>query len=148
MNNPQGLVAGRGAVWVTQLNEHVLRIDTTTPKPTAERDLSELGQFPVLDRRLALAGRLRRPEATGLAPRLDHARAPGAIPFTAAGYPAGLSAGGRSALDGRPELGLPLADRPGDRTATRVVWVAPHPISVAAGESAVWVGTQAEERVR
>jgi hypothetical protein len=31
--------------------------------------------------------------------------------------------------------------------ASRVVWVAPHPISVAAGEGAVWVGTQ-KERAR
>src|SRR4029077_15241487 len=93
LDSPQGLVAGRGAVWVTQLNEHVLRIDTTTPKITAERDLSDLGQFPALYRdSLWLVGYgERKPHVLHLDPTTLTQQA--AIPFTVAGYPAGLSAG-------------------------------------------------------
>ena len=147
VNNPQGLVAGRGAVWVTQLNERVLRIDTTTPKVTAERDLSELGQFPVLHHgSLWLIGYGdRKPDvlhldSTTLAPQ-------GAIPFTVAGYPAGLSAGAGALWTVGPNSGYLCRIDPSSELATRVVWVAPHPISVAAGEGAVWIGTQ-RERVR
>ena len=46
--SPQGLAAGAGAVYVSREDEHVLRIDATTPKITADQDLSELPQFPVL----------------------------------------------------------------------------------------------------
>ena len=147
VNKPQGLVAGRGAVWVTQLNEHVLRIDTTTPKITAERDLSDLGQFPVLHRgSLWLIGYgERKPhvlhlDSTTLTPQA-------AIPFTVAGYPAGLSAGAAALWTVGPNSGYLWRIDPSGEFATRVVWVAPHPISVGAGEGAVWVGTQ-RERVR
>ena len=147
VNKPQGLVAGRGAVWVTQLNEHVLRIDTNTPKITAERDLSELGQFPVLYRgSLWLIGYgERKPhvwhlDSTTLTPQA-------AIPFTVAGYPAGLSAGAGALWTVGPNSGYLWRIDPSSELATRVVWVAPHPISVAAGEGAVWIGTQ-RERIR
>ena len=77
VNNPQGLVAGRGAVWVTQLNEHVLRIDTTTPKITCRARSVGARPVPRAPPRLALVDRLRGPEAARLASRLDHARTPG-----------------------------------------------------------------------
>ena len=147
VNSPQGLVAGRGAVWVTQLNEHVLRIDTTTPKITADRDLSDLGQFPALYRdSLWLVGYgERKPHVLHLDPTTLTQQA--AIPFTVAGYPAGLSAGTNALWTVGPNSGYLWRIDPSGELATRVVWVAPHPISVAVGEGAVWVGTQ-RERVR
>jgi len=147
VNSPQGLVAGRGAVWVTQLNEHVLRIDTTTPKITADRDLSDLGQFPALYRdSLWLVGYgERKPHVLHLDPTTLTQQA--AIPFTVAGYPAGLSAGAGALWTVGPNSGYLWRIDPSGELATRVVWVAPHPISVAVGEGAVWVGTQ-RERVR
>ena len=144
VKRPQGLAAGADAVWVTQANEHVLRIDATTPKITAERDLSELPQFPVqFGDSLWLVGYGdRKPhvwhlDATTLTPRT-------AIPFPTPGYPQDLSGGSRALWTVGPNSGYLWRIDPATELRTRVVWVAPHPISVAAGEGAVWVGTQAE----
>jgi DNA-binding SARP family transcriptional activator len=147
VERPQGLVAGAEAVWVTQQNEHVLRIDATTPKLTADEDLSELPQFPVLygDSLWLIGYGDRKPhvwrlDSTTLVPRT-------AIAFSVPGYPSELS-GGRGALwTVGPNSGYLWRIDPAAELATRVVRVGQHPISVAAGEGAVWVGTQ-EERVR
>jgi hypothetical protein len=147
VKRPQGLVAGADAVWVTQANEHVLRIDATTPKVTAEEDLSELPQFPVQfgDSLWLIGYGDRKPhvwhlDATTLTPRT-------AIPFSISGYPQDLSGGSRALWTVGPNSGYLWRIDPRTELATRVVWVAPHPISVATGEGAVWVGTQ-EERAR
>jgi DNA-binding SARP family transcriptional activator len=147
VERPQGIAAGRDAVWVTQANEHVLRIDATTPKRTAEQDLSELPQFPVLygDSLWLIGYGDRKPhvwrlESTTLFPRT-------AIAFSVPGYPSGLSVGSRALWTVGPNSGYLWRIDPATEQPTRVVWVAPHPISVAAGEDAVWVGTQ-KERVR
>ena len=144
VNSPQGLAAGAGAVWVTQQNEHVLRIDATTPKLTADQDLSELPQFPVQfgDSLWLISYGDRQPhvwdlDSTTLTPRT-------AIPFSIPGYPADLSGGSRALWTVGPNSGYLWRIDPATELATRVLWVAPHPISVAAGEGAVWVGTQAE----
>ena len=144
VKRPQGLAAGADAVWVTQANEHVLRIDATTPKITAEEDLSELPQFPVqFGDSLWLVGYGdRKPhvwhlDATTLTPRT-------AIAFATPGYPQDLSGGSRALWTVGPNSGYLWRIDPATELRTRVVWVAPHPISVAADESAVWVGTQAE----
>jgi DNA-binding SARP family transcriptional activator/DNA-binding beta-propeller fold protein YncE len=147
VDRPQGLVARAGAVWVTQLNEHVLRIDATTPKLTADEDLSELPQFPVrFGNSLWLIGygdrgpHVWRLDSTTLFPRT-------AIAFTRSGYPAGLSAGSRALWTVGPNSGYLWRIDPATERAMRVVRVGQHPISVAAGEGAVWVGTQ-RERIR
>jgi DNA-binding SARP family transcriptional activator len=144
VNRPQGLAAGAGAVWVTQQDEHVLRIDATTPKITADEDLSELPQFPLqFDDALWLIGlgdkgpHVWHLDSTTLTPRT-------AIPFSIAGYPNDLSGGSRALWTVGPNSGYLWRIDPATELATRVVWVAPHPISVAVGEGAVWVGTQAE----
>ena len=147
VKRPQGLVAGADAVWLTQANEHVLRIDATTPKITAEEDLSELPQFPVQfgDSLWLIGYGDRKPhvwhlDAITLTPRT-------AIPFSTPGYPQDLSGGRRALWTVGPNSGYLWRIDPATELATRVVWVAPHPISVAAGEGAVWVGTQ-KERAR
>ena len=144
VNHPQGLAAGAGAVWVTQQDEHVLRIDATTPKITADEDLSELPQFPVqFDDALWLIGLGDRGphvwhlDSTTLTPQTG-------IPFSIAGYPNDLSGGSRALWTVGPNSGYLWRIDPATESKTRVVWVAPHPISVAVGEGAVWVGTQAE----
>jgi DNA-binding SARP family transcriptional activator len=144
VDKPQGLVAGSNAVWVTEQNEHVLRIDAATPKITAEEDISELPQFPVqFGSALWLIGYGdRKPhvwhlDAVTLTPRT-------AIPFSVPGYPADLSEGDRALWTVGPNSGYLWRIDPTTELATRVVWVAPHPISVAAGAGVVWVGTQAE----
>jgi streptogramin lyase len=144
VKRPQGLVAGADAVWVTQANEHVLRIDATTPKITAEEDLSELPQFPVqFGDSLWLVGYGdRKPHVWHLdATTLTQSTG---IAFATAGYPQDLSGGSRALWTVGPNSGYLWRIDPAAELATRVVWVAPHPISVAAGEGAVWVGTQKE----
>ena len=145
VSRPQGLVAGADAVWVTQANEHVLRIDATTPKITADEDLSELPQFPVQfgDALWLIGYGDRKPhvwhlDATTLTPRT-------AVPFATPGYPQDLSGGRRALWTVGPNSGYLWRIDPPTELATRVVWVAPHPISVAAGAGAVWVGTQKEQ---
>ncbi|MDQ2910845.1 MAG: winged helix-turn-helix domain-containing protein [Actinomycetota bacterium] len=146
VDRPQGLAAGAGAVWVAQENEHVLRIDATTPKITAEEDLSELPQFPVLyGGSLWLIGYGENPhvwhlDSTTLTPQT-------AIPFRRNGYPFELTGGTRALWTVGPNTGVLWRIDPATELATRVVRVGHHPISVAAGEGAVWVGTQ-EEQVR
>ena len=144
VNRPQGLAAGAGAVWVTQQDEHVLRIDATTPKITADEDLSELPQFPVqFDDSLWLIGygdkgpHVWHLDSTTLTPQT-------AIPFSIAGFPYDLSGGSRALWTVGPNSGYLWRIDPATEQQTRLVWVAPHPISVAVGEGAVWVGVQAE----
>jgi DNA-binding SARP family transcriptional activator/DNA-binding beta-propeller fold protein YncE len=146
VQRPQGLAGGPDAVWVTQQNEHVLRIDATTPKVTAEEDLSELPQFPVLSgRSLWLIGYGESPhvwrlDSTTLTPQT-------AIPFRVSGYPFELSGGKRALWTVGPDSGLLWRIDSPTGIATRVVRIGHHPVSVAAGEGAVWVGTQ-KERLR
>ena len=133
---------------MTQANEHVLRIDATTPKITAEQDLSELPQFPVqFGDSLWLVGYGdRKPHVWHL--DADHAHAAYRDCVRDPGLSAGPERRKPSALDGRPQLGLPLADRPGDRTADAGRLGGPTPDLGRRSESAVWVGTRQKERVR
>jgi DNA-binding SARP family transcriptional activator len=146
VDRPQGLAAGAGAVWVTQQNEHVLRIDAATPKVTADEDLSELPQFPVLyGGSLWLVGYGDKPhvwrlDSTTLTPQT-------AIPFRINGYPFELTGGTRALWTVGPDSGVLWRIDPATELATPVVRVGHHPISVAEAEGAVWVGTQ-KERLR
>lgn len=147
VGRPQGLGAGAGAVWVTEQNEHVLRIDAATPKITAEQDLLEVSQFPVLNGGfLWLIGYGReKPHVWRLDPITLTPQA--AIPFRISGYPFELSGGERALWTVGPDSGVLWRIDPATDIATRVVRLGHHPVSVAAGEGAVWVGTQ-EERLR
>jgi DNA-binding SARP family transcriptional activator len=146
VNRPQGLAAGAGAVWVTQQNEHVLRIDATTPKITADEDLSELPQFPVrYGGSLWLIGYGEKPHVWRLDPTTLIPQT--SIPFRISGYPFELTGGTRALWTVGPDSGFLWRIDSGTELATRVVRIGHHPISVAEGEGAVWVGTQ-KERLR
>ncbi len=144
VTRPQGLAAGPGAVWVTREDEHVLRIDATSPQRTADEDISEQAQFPVLYRGalwLITYGRsrsyVRHLDSTTLTPQ-------SAIPFRTSGYPFGLTGGTGAIWTVSPNTGVLWRIDPAAELARRVVRIGHHPISVAAGEGAVWVGTQGE----
>ena len=117
--NRRGWSPGRDAVWVTEQNEHVLRIDATTPKITAEEDISELPQITVqFGNALWLIGYGDRK------PHVWHLDAVTLTPQTAIAFSVPRVSGrperGRSStLDGRPQLGLPLADRPHNRNGDK-----------------------------
>jgi YVTN family beta-propeller protein len=145
VRRPQGLAAGPGAVWVSRDDEHVLRIDATTPKTTADQDLSELPQFPVWhEGALWLIGygamnvHVWHLDSTTLTPE-------NAVPFRIKGYPYELAGGRRALWTVSPDTGfLWRIDAP-TGLAKRVARIGHHPVSVAAGEGAVWVGTQKEK---
>jgi DNA-binding SARP family transcriptional activator/streptogramin lyase len=140
-NRPQGLAAGQGSVWVALGNEHVLRIDATTPTVTADQDLSEQPFFPVLYRGslwlLAFGNdeRVSRLDPSTLSPRAE-------ISFE--GVPYALARGSRALWSVDPYSGFVWRIDPVKDRAEKVARVAHHPISVAAGEGAVWVGVQKE----
>jgi streptogramin lyase len=141
VSRPQGLAAGEGSVWVAQGNEHVLRVDATTPTVTADQDLSELPFFPVLYRGslwLVAYGsdeRVSRLDPSTLSPRAE-------ISFE--GVPYALARGSRALWSVDPYSGFVWRIDPVKDRAAKVARVAHHPISVAAGEGAVWVGVQKE----
>ena len=145
VRRPQGLAAGSGAVYVSRDDEHVLRIDATTPTITAEQDLSELPQFPVLlDDALWLIGygpsnnHVWHLDSTTLTPETS-------VPFRIDGYPWELAAANRALWTVSPDTGfLWRIDAP-TGLAKRVARIGHHPVSVAVGEGAVWVGTQKEK---
>lgn len=139
VTRPQGIAAGMGSVWVAQGNEHVLRIDATTPTVTADQDLSEMPFFPVLYRGslwLVAFGadeRVSRLDPSTLSPRAE-------IPFE--GVPYGLARGSRALWSVDPYSGFVWRIDPSKDRAAKAGRVAHHPIAVAAGEGAVWVGVQ------
>jgi DNA-binding SARP family transcriptional activator/streptogramin lyase len=141
VSRAQGLAAGMGSVWVAQGNEHVLRIDATTPTVTADQDLSELPFFPMLYRGslwlLAFGDdeRVSRLDPSTLSPRAE-------IPFE--GVPYALARGSGALWSVDPYAGFVWRIDPVKDRAAKVARVAHHPISVAAGEGAVWVGVQKE----
>jgi DNA-binding SARP family transcriptional activator len=144
VSRPQGLTAGGGSVWVAQQNEHVLRIDATTPKVTADQDLSEQPFFPLLygdSLWLVVFGdkeRVSRLDPSTLSPRAQ-------ISF--GGVPYALTRGSGALWSIDPYSGVLWRIDPSNDRATKIVRVAHHPVAVAAGEGAIWVGVQ-EEPVR
>jgi hypothetical protein len=143
-SRPQGLAVGAGSVWVTQVSEHVLRIDPTTGKRTADKDLSEQAFYPfVYNGSLWLV--LYFYSDTSQVVHLDPGtltQTGAGIPFTNGRFPLGL-AGGFGALwtVTPPDGGLWRID-PTTDSATRVVHIGHHPVAVAAGDGALWVGVQ------
>ena len=130
-------------------DEHVLRIDATTPQNhRPSEDLSELPQFPVLfGDALWLIG-YGRTKPHVVAPGLDHADpADGDSVLASPAIPDDLSGGSRALWTVGPDSGYLWRIDPPTELAKRGSSGRAHPISVAVGEGAVWVGTQ-EEKLR
>ena len=144
VSRPQGLTAGGGSVWVAQQNEHLLRIDATTPKVTADQDLSEQPFFPLLygDSLWLLAfgddERVSRLDPSTLGPRAE-------ISFD--GVPYALTKGSGALWTIDPYSSALWRIDPSNDRAAKIARIAHYPIAVAAGEGAVWVGVQ-EDPVR
>jgi glutamine cyclotransferase len=129
---------------VVQQNEHVLRIDATTPKVTANEDLSEQPFFPLLYGNslwlLAYGAdeHVLRLDPSTLSPQAQ-------VSFN--GVPYALTRGSGALWTIDPYSGALWRIDPTNDRATKIARVAHYPIAVAAGEGAVWVGVQ-EEPVR
>jgi hypothetical protein len=119
----------------------VLRIDATTPKVTADQDLSEQPFFPLLygDSLWLLAfgddERVSRLDPSTLSPRAE---------ISLDGVPYALARGSRALWSIDPHSGAVWRIDPSSNRAAKIGRVAHHPVAVAAGEGAVWVGVQGE----
>jgi YVTN family beta-propeller protein len=143
-SRPQGLAVGAGSVWVTQLGEHLRRIDPTTGTPTADKDLSAQAFYPIVyEGSLWLVLYFYSP--TSQVVHLDPGtltQAGAGIPFTSGRFPLGLARGSGALWTVTPPDGGLWRIDPSTNRATRVVDIGHHPIAVAAGNGAVWVGVQ------
>jgi DNA-binding SARP family transcriptional activator/streptogramin lyase len=145
VSRPQGLEVGAGSAWVTQLNEHVLRIEATSGRRTADEDLSQQLLFP-----LVYAGSLWLYAFSNDTPQivrlnLSTVKQEGTpIPFTTAEFPFGLAGGAGAVWTATHDEGALWRIDPTTERATRVVHLGHHPVTVAVGEGAVWVGVQRE----
>ena len=144
VSRPQGLGVGAGSVWVTQLNEHLLRFEPSTGKPTGDQDMSSSVFSPVVHGgTLWLISYGESPQILSVNPSTLTEDA-AAIPFTVDRYPFDLASGAGAVWTVSPPDGSLWRIDPTTSRATRLVEVGHHPIAVAAGEGAVWVGVQEE----
>jgi YVTN family beta-propeller protein len=142
-NRPQGLGVGAGSVWLTLLNEHLLRFDPTTGKRTGDEDMSSSLFTPVVHGgSLWLVAYADRPKVLSVDPSTLTEVA--SIPFTIDQYPFDLASGAGAVWTVSPTDGSLWRIDPTTARAARVVKVGHHPISVAASDGAVWVGVQEE----
>jgi streptogramin lyase len=141
-SRPQGLGVGAGSVWLTQLNEHLLRFEPTTGKPTGDQDMSSSVFSPVVHGgSLWLISYGDTAQILRVNPStLTESAA--AIPFTNDQYPFDLASGAGAVWTVSPPDGSLWRIDPTTTRATRLVDVGHHPIAVAAGDGAVWVGVQ------
>jgi DNA-binding SARP family transcriptional activator/streptogramin lyase len=144
VSRPQGLGVGAGSVWLTELNEHLLRFETTTGKPTGDQDMSSSLFSPlVYGGSLWLIAYAQAPKILSVDPSTLTEAA--TIPFTIAQYPFDLASGAGAVWTVSPDDDSVWRVDPTTARATRFAEVGHHPISVAAGDGAVWVGVQEEK---
>jgi streptogramin lyase len=143
VSRPQGLEVGAGSAWVTQLNEHLLRFDANTGRKTADEDLSQQLGFP-----LVYAGSLWLYGYADDIPQilrvnLSTVKQEGTpIPFASTELPFALAGGAGAVWTTTHNAGDLWRVDPKTNRARKVVLVGHHPVAVAVGEGAVWVGVQ------
>jgi DNA-binding SARP family transcriptional activator/streptogramin lyase len=144
VSRPQGLGVGAGSVWLTLLNEHLLRFETTTGKRTGDQDMSSSVFSPlVYGGFLWLIAYADKPKVVSVDPSTLTEAA--AIPFTIDRYPYDLASGAGAVWTVSPDDDSVWRVDPTTARATRFAEVGHHPISVAAGDGALWVGVQEEK---
>ncbi len=136
--------SGAGSAWVVAGNEHVLRLDATSGRITADSPLPSPAAFPVVAHgSLWLVVYTVKSQIWRLNPltleQTDSVSVPAAFPF-------GLAAGDGGVLwtADHDSGGVWRIDSSESR-AVRVVKVEHHPIAIAAGEGSVWIGVQLSE---
>jgi streptogramin lyase len=146
VTEPQGIAAGLDSLWVTTLDERILRIDARTMKPVYERDVSQICYFP-----LVAEGSLwvvATPTLSSNVPeiwRLD----PGTLaqehdfPLPKR-FPYQLAAGSGAVWSVDPRIGTLWRFDAGTNRVLAFARIAHHPVSLAVGGGTVWIGTQAE----
>jgi len=143
---PQGIAAGHDSLWVTTLDERILRIHAQTMKLVYSEDVSRNCYFP-----LVAAGSLWAVAviaAPGNSPevwRLD----PGTLaqehsfPLPKR-FPYGLAQGSGAVWSVDPSNGALWRFDTDRNRVLQFARIAHHPVSLAVGDGTIWVGTQAE----
>ena len=139
-----GLGSGAGSAWVVVGTEHVLRIDASSTRITADSTLPNTGAFPVVAYgSLWLMLYTNRTQIWRLDPATLEQRASVAVPGA---FPFGLAAGDGGALWTADHVtGAVLRIDSAANRAVRVAEVAHHPIAITAAAGYVWVGVQLSE---
>jgi DNA-binding SARP family transcriptional activator/streptogramin lyase len=146
VKEPQGIAAGLDSLWVTTLDERILRIDARTMKPVYAQDVSHACYFP-----LVAGGSLwviSTPSLSSNVPevwRLD----PGTLAQEHAfplprRFPYQLAAGSGAVWSVDPGNGALWRFDAGTNRVLQFAKLAHHPVSLAVGGGTIWVGTQAE----
>jgi DNA-binding SARP family transcriptional activator len=139
---PTGLTVGNGSAWVTLENEHVLRVDATTGRVTADQDLSEQAYFPLLYRgslwlvALAEDAHVSRLDPNTVAPQAEIQVVDRVL--------ADLAPGRRELWTVDPYTGVVWRIDPATNRAKPFARVHRGSVALAATEAAVWVDVQGE----
>jgi DNA-binding SARP family transcriptional activator/streptogramin lyase len=146
VTEPQGIAPGLDSLWVTTLDERILRIDARTMKPVYAQDVSHVCYFP-----LVAAGSLwvvATPNLSSNVPevwRLD----PGTLaqehgfPLPKR-FPYQLAGGSGAVWSVDPGNGALWRFDADTNRVLQFARLAHHPVSLAVGDGTIWVGTQAE----
>jgi streptogramin lyase len=139
---PQALGVGAGSAWVTTDNEHILRVDPRRGEVIANKDLSELTYFPlVYMRSVWLIAAADPPLVLRLEPGTLTQQAVIQFPKQ---FPFELASGEGAMWTADHDDGVVWRIDPSTNRASRLADVGLHPVAIAAGSGAVWVGVQAE----
>jgi DNA-binding SARP family transcriptional activator len=136
--------AGAGSAWLVAGNEHVLRLDPTSGRITADSALPSAAAFPVVAHgSLWLVVYTVKSQIWRVDPLTLEQTASVSVP---ADFLFGLAAGDGGVLwtADHASGGVWRIDPAGSQ-AVRVVKVEHHPIAIAAGEGSVWIGVQLPE---
>ena len=146
VDQPQGIAAGLDSLWVTTLDERVLRIDARTMKLVYAQDVSHVCYFP-----LVAEGSLwvvATPSLSSNVPevwRLD----PGTLTQEASfplpkRFPYQLAGGSGAVWSVDPDDGTLWRFDADTNRVLQFASLAHHPVSLTVGDGTIWVGTQAE----
>jgi DNA-binding SARP family transcriptional activator/streptogramin lyase len=139
---PQGLGVGAGSAWATTEDEHVQRIDPRRGDKIVDQDLSLSTYFPLLyGGSLWLIAAETPPLVLRLEPGTLAQQ--GVIQFPKQ-FPFDLAGGEGAVWTVDHDGGLVWRIDPATTRATRLADIGLHPVSIAAGAGAVWVGVQAK----
>jgi streptogramin lyase len=145
VNQPQGIAGGLDSLWVTTLDERILRIDARTMKPVYSQDVSRICYFPlVAEGSLWAVAVIVAPNTPPEVWRLDPGTLAQEHSFPMPGrFPYQLAGGSGAVWSVDPEKGVLWRFDAGANRVLQFARIAHHPVSLAVGDGSIWVGTQA-----
>jgi DNA-binding beta-propeller fold protein YncE len=140
VNGPLGIAAGAESVWVTTIDERILRIDARTAVVSASAQLPDQGYFPVV---AGVSVWLLTLNQNGQVERFDPdtLSSTATVPILLA---IGLAAGEGALWTAGHGDGKVWRIDPASARAVSIARVSHHPLRVAVGAGAAWIGVQRE----